>query len=164
MPLLSKSEIQYLQGQKQVSKSYEYKLKSIIKKKVANLMDKEIPLLSTLFPSLDLTEFGNMFKDIQASKVLTEFGKVINNKIITNNLEKLNESYNNFKNCTYSDTHKLYKCTENNQIKRVRSVVRISRRSSEPQIVGSKPIGPVNHTDSNNSSCILREGDKTIAG
>lgn len=42
MSLLSKSEIQYLQGKKQVSKSYEYKLRSLIKKKVANLMDKEI--------------------------------------------------------------------------------------------------------------------------
>jgi len=38
MPLLSKSEIQFLQCQKQVSKSYEYKLKSIIKKKVSNLL------------------------------------------------------------------------------------------------------------------------------
>jgi hypothetical protein len=43
MPILSKSEIQFLQGQKQISKSYEYKLKSIIKKKISNLIDKEIP-------------------------------------------------------------------------------------------------------------------------
>ena len=42
MSLLSKSEIQYLQGQKQVSGSYEHKLRSIIKKKVANLIAKEI--------------------------------------------------------------------------------------------------------------------------
>ena len=77
--LLSRSEIQYLQGQKQVSKSYEYKLRSIIKKKVANLMSKEIPLLSTLFPNLDLTEFG----------------KTSINKITTNNLDKVNENYNN---------------------------------------------------------------------
>ncbi len=58
MSLLSKSEIQYLQGQKQVSKSYEYKLKSIIRKKITHLLDKEVPLLSTLFPKLNLTGFG----------------------------------------------------------------------------------------------------------
>jgi hypothetical protein len=43
MPILFKSEIQFLQGQKQISKFYEYKLKSIIKKKISNLIDKEIP-------------------------------------------------------------------------------------------------------------------------
>ena len=59
MPLLSKSEIQFLQCQKQVSKSYEYKLKSIIKKKISNLLEKEIPLLSNFFSNLDsLTEFS----------------------------------------------------------------------------------------------------------
>jgi hypothetical protein len=58
MPLLSKSEVLYLQGQKKVSKSYEYKLRSVIMKKVANLLDKEVPLLSALFPNLNLTEFG----------------------------------------------------------------------------------------------------------
>ena len=41
------------------------------------------------------------------------------------------------------NTQKLYKRMGNNQLGRVRSVVRISRRSSEPQTVGSKPIGPV---------------------
>ena len=56
--LLSKSEIQFLQGKKQVSKSYEYKLKPIIKKKIAHLLDKEVPLLSSLFPKLNLTGFG----------------------------------------------------------------------------------------------------------
>ena len=58
MSLLSKSETLYLQGQKPVSKSYEYKLKSIIRKKMAHLLDKELPLLSTLFPKLNLTGFG----------------------------------------------------------------------------------------------------------
>ncbi len=59
MSLLSISEIQFLQGQKDVSKSYEYKIKSIIKKKISNLMDKEIPLLTNLFPNLNnLTEFS----------------------------------------------------------------------------------------------------------
>jgi hypothetical protein len=61
MSLLSKSEIQFLQGQKKiVSKSYEYKLKSIIKKKVSNLLDKELPLISTLFPDTDLTIFSKI--------------------------------------------------------------------------------------------------------
>jgi hypothetical protein len=49
MCLLSKSEIQFLQGQKQISKSYEYKLKSIIKKKISILLDKEIPLEKKLY-------------------------------------------------------------------------------------------------------------------
>ncbi len=114
MSFLSKSEIQYLQGQKQVS----------------NLLDKEIPLLSTLFPNLDLTEFGKTFKNRQASKDLTEISKTTSNN--DNNTKISNPN-----------TQKLYKRMGNNQFKRVRSVVRISRRSSEPQTVGSKPIGPV---------------------
>jgi hypothetical protein len=48
MAILSKSEILFLQGEKNVSKSYEYKLKSVIKKKMAKLIDKEIPFLSCL--------------------------------------------------------------------------------------------------------------------
>ena len=63
MSLLSKSEIQYLQGKKKISKSYEYKLKSIIKKNVSNLLDKEIPMLSSFFPKLNLIEFGKNFED-----------------------------------------------------------------------------------------------------
>ncbi|MEJ7642631.1 MAG: hypothetical protein WKF36_10635 [Candidatus Nitrosocosmicus sp.] len=45
MFLLSKSEIQFLQGYKQVSKSYEYKLKSIIFRKVSVFLKDELPLL-----------------------------------------------------------------------------------------------------------------------
>ena len=45
-----------LQDQKQVSKSYEYKLKSVIKRKISTLLEKELPLLSKLFPNLDLTK------------------------------------------------------------------------------------------------------------
>ncbi len=45
--MLSKAEYQYLQGQKQVSKSYERKLKCLIRKKVEDLR-KEIPLISNL--------------------------------------------------------------------------------------------------------------------
>ncbi len=67
MSLLSKSEIQYLRGHKQVSRSYEYKLKSIIKKKVANLMSKDIPLVSKLFPEINLTEFGKVTSPFKAT-------------------------------------------------------------------------------------------------
>jgi hypothetical protein len=53
--MLSKAEIQYLQGQKQVSQSYERKLKCLIRKKV-EVLRKEIPLLSKLFvESLELS-------------------------------------------------------------------------------------------------------------
>jgi hypothetical protein len=59
MSLLSKSEIQFIQGQKHVSKCYEYKLKSVIKKKISNLLAKELPLLSNYFSNLNnLTEFS----------------------------------------------------------------------------------------------------------
>ncbi len=59
MSLLSKSEIQFLQGQKRVSKSYKYKLKSTLKKKLSNLLGKDLPLLSLLFPNLlNLTKFS----------------------------------------------------------------------------------------------------------
>ena len=59
MSLLSKAEIRFLNGQKQVSKSYEYKLKSKLKQKVSCLLDNDLPLLSALFPNLTaLTKFS----------------------------------------------------------------------------------------------------------
>ena len=60
MSLLSKGELQFLQCQKQVSKSYKYKLKSILRKKISNFLDKDLPLLSPLFPNLDLTRFSKV--------------------------------------------------------------------------------------------------------
>ena len=45
--MLSKAEILYLQGQKQVSQSYERKLKCLIRKKI-EVLQKELPLLSKL--------------------------------------------------------------------------------------------------------------------
>ena len=45
--MLSKAEVQFLQGQKTVSKSYERKLKCLIKRKM-DVLRKEIPLLSKL--------------------------------------------------------------------------------------------------------------------
>ena len=46
--MLSKAEIQYLQGQKQVSQSYERKLRCLIRKKL-KVLQRELPLLSKLF-------------------------------------------------------------------------------------------------------------------
>jgi hypothetical protein len=56
MSLLSKAEVQFLLGQRKVSKSCEYKLKSIIEKKLTILVDQELPLLKSIFPNLDLTK------------------------------------------------------------------------------------------------------------
>lgn len=63
MSLLSKSEIQFLKGQKQVSKSYNYKLKSVLKKKISNLLENEIPLLLNVFPEVNLTKFSKIHDD-----------------------------------------------------------------------------------------------------
>ncbi len=79
MSLLSRSEIQFLQGQKQVSKSYEYKIKSVMKRKLANLLDKELPLLSLLFPNLNLTKFSKISHNNQGDVFLTESSKTSNN-------------------------------------------------------------------------------------
>ena len=78
MSLLSKAEVQYLQGQKQVSKSYEYKLKSIIKRKNSKLIEKELPLLSQLFPNLDLTKFSKILDDNNRVADLTKNSKFAN--------------------------------------------------------------------------------------
>lgn len=74
MSLLSKSEIQFLRGQKQASKSYEYKLKSVIKKKIANLMRNELPLISNSILSIDLTEISKKLEKDSNIK-LTDFSK-----------------------------------------------------------------------------------------
>jgi hypothetical protein len=75
MSLLSKSEVQYLLGKKQLSKFYEYKLKSVIKKKLANLIDKELPLLYSFNVGLDLTEFGRNLNINITTSDLTKNGK-----------------------------------------------------------------------------------------
>ena len=67
--LLTKSEIEWLLGKIQVSKSYEYKIKSIIRNKVKTLTELELPLLKEkglIWTSLDLTTNG---------KILTANGK-----------------------------------------------------------------------------------------
>ena len=140
--LLSKAEIQFLNGKIQVSKSYEYKLKSIIKKKLSHLIDQEIPLISQLFPNLDLTKFSQVLDANKRAADLTKNSKTANNNKIVN----LPTNLCNHINSTKLNRNKLYNCqqdTYQTKIRRVRSVVRISRRSSEPQVMGSKPTGPV---------------------
>ena len=151
MSLLSKAEIQYLQGQKAVSKSYEYKLKSIIKKKLGNLMDKELPLLSFLFPNLDLTKISKIQNTELGSNNLTKIsnpnisliGASEFSSASDNHHENISRNSIDHINPTRLNHDKLYNCADFIHPKGVRSVVRISRRSSEPQVMGSKPTGPV---------------------
>ena len=139
MSLLSKAEVQFLQGQKVVSRSYEYKLKSIIKKKVDNLIDQELPLLGSLFPNLDLTKFSKDQNKVKELDDHTKISKVATKVYHTN----ISRNSINHENPTRLNHDKLYNCADFIHPKGVRSVVRISRRSSEPQVMGSKPTGPV---------------------
>ena len=91
MSLLSKSEIQFLQGQKQVSKSYEYKIKSIIKNKVSVLLEKELPLLSKLFPAYDINMISNKINNEKPIN-LTKISKIPNDKSLTN-LTKISKKF-----------------------------------------------------------------------
>jgi hypothetical protein len=158
LSLLSKSEIQFLQGQKQVSKSYEYKLRSILNKKIVTLLNKELPLLNSLFPHLlDLTKISKNQLIGQKAGHLTKFSKnnsndtgidhTKNSKTTNNsNIANLSTIPYNHENSTILNHNKLYNCQQDihqKKNRRVRSVVRISRRSSEPQVMGSKPTGPV---------------------
>ena len=73
---------------------------------------------------------------------LTKNSKTANNNKIVN----LPTNLCNHINSTKLNRNKLYNCqqdTYQTKGRRVRSVVRISRRSSEPQVMGSKPTGPV---------------------
>ncbi len=162
MSLLSKAEVQYLEGQKQLSKSYERKLKCTIRKKAFGLR-KHILLLTKLIPIeqiLDVevlfavnkakagpqpaTEISNLHQSLIRA---TDFSSsnVSRNTNLPTNLRKVESSIK-------PNDDKLYNCPDFiHQHRRVRSVVRISRRSSEPQVMGSKPTGPVIHMGSNNS-------------
>ena len=81
MSLLSKAEVQFLQGHKQVSKSYEYKLKSIIKKKLTKIIDHELPLINSIFFNLvDLIEFSNKGSKDNRTFDLTKISK--NSKLL----------------------------------------------------------------------------------
>ncbi|MBA3749532.1 MAG: hypothetical protein H0X03_01285 [Nitrosopumilus sp.] len=59
-------------------------------------MDREIPLLSSLFPNLDLTKISKTPNNHHTTP-LTQFSKLINNQNITTILSKDNEIYNNLK-------------------------------------------------------------------
>ncbi len=79
MSFLSKAEVQYLQGHKQISKSYEYKLKSIIKKKLSLLVDKELPLLAKLFIEFDFVvtpKYDDHHNSSVPSRDLTKNSKI----------------------------------------------------------------------------------------
>ncbi|HET6589673.1 MAG TPA: integrase [Candidatus Nitrosocosmicus sp.] len=93
-------------------------------------MEKELPLLTSLFPNLNLTYISEKHTDNHLHINLTK-----NNKNCKgNNLANLPTNSLNNKNFTHINNDKLYNCHDNTQEKRVRSVVRISRRSSEPII------------------------------
>ena len=49
--LLSESEIQWLRGDKKVSKTFEYKMRSSIKRKVQSLTQLELPYLLKIISS-----------------------------------------------------------------------------------------------------------------
>jgi hypothetical protein len=59
--MFSKAEILYLQGQKHISRSYERKLKCLIRKKL-EVLQSELPLLSKLLKNEVCT-----FTDISAT-------------------------------------------------------------------------------------------------
>ena len=59
-----------------------------------------------------------------------------------NHHENISRNSNNHISPTRLNHDKLYNCADFIHPKGVRSVVRISRRSSEPQVMGSKPTGP----------------------
>lgn len=155
MSLLSKAEVQYLEGHKQLSKSYERKLKCIIRKK-ADGLKKDIHLLTKLIPIEQIFDFEDLFAvskaktdqksatEISNSSLsgidATEFSSTVNSV----NPANFPTNSQNIENFTTSYDDKLYICPDFiHEQRRVRSVVRISRRSSEPQVMGSKPTGPV---------------------
>ena len=73
--LLSNSEFDYLSRKKQFSKSFEYKIKSQLKKKISIFLENEFPLLlqSSLINVKDLIVFinnnNNMLLNIGKKKV-----------------------------------------------------------------------------------------------
>jgi hypothetical protein len=75
--MLSKAEVQYLQGQKTISKSYERKLRCLIRKKV-EVLEKEIPLLSSLF----------------AQNIKSIFSELVNEKAVGSHALKQKENNN----------------------------------------------------------------------
>jgi hypothetical protein len=75
--LLTKTEIDWLSGKAHLSKTYEYKVKSIIKSKLKALSEFELPLIlnSGLFPeAADLTIFKNHNESI--SKTSSDYSNL----------------------------------------------------------------------------------------
>jgi hypothetical protein len=75
--LLTKTEIDWLSGKTHLSKSYEYKIKSIIKSKLKALSEYELPLIlnSGLFPeAANLAIFKNHNEAI--SKTSSDYSNV----------------------------------------------------------------------------------------
>ena len=85
--MLSKCELQYLQGEKRLSDSYERKIRCIIRKKIRTLQ-KELPLLAQLIPLHQLV--NNKVNHTQSHHSLgatcnldaTEFSNTSNNQIM----------------------------------------------------------------------------------
>ncbi len=78
--------------------------KIIIKKKLVNLVDKELPLLSSLFPNFDLTKISKIALISHYDPLLTEPGKVDhyqyispNNSSAYDNYKKINDNLKNSK-------------------------------------------------------------------
>ena len=75
--LLTKTEIEWLSGKTHLSKSYEYKIKSIIKRKLKALSEFELPLIlnSALFPeAANLAIFKNHNED--TSKTSSDYSNL----------------------------------------------------------------------------------------
>jgi hypothetical protein len=78
--LLTRSEVEWLKGSKNVSKAYEYKLKSELKSKLRTFTELELPLLAKagyIQNNNDLTAY---------SKILTPNCKVDNEQEIRSRL------------------------------------------------------------------------------
>jgi hypothetical protein len=75
--------------------SYGYKLKSILKRNLSGLLDNEIPLLSSPFPSLHLTksikELGSLVADPGFKSQPKHRGTI--SKTVTNSLENSDDNY-----------------------------------------------------------------------
>ena len=151
MSLLSKAEVQYLQGHKQVSRSYEYKLKSIVKKKLSKLIDKELPLLSSN-ANFDLTKFSKVRNPDNRFTNLTKNSKVGNSEISSCQYE------NNYPKNTIKNHNKPSKSTssENNEQLYIKSRKKINNyntragglawlryRLDMAGVVGSNPTRPI---------------------
>ena len=63
---------------------------------MSNLLEKEMPLLSSLFPNLDLAKFIKFCDgQMEVENKLTKNSKIENNEIITDNLADQSNSYGN---------------------------------------------------------------------